>query len=290
MLIVDTINEAFDTRDEQDNAEANRQFACIKRLRDETGCSILLLAHLGKGDQTHKVYSTRGASARAASVDVVLNLTEITQDEVCLSKEKDRIGGGKEKLYLRKAGEDAFEVMEKGEDQEISLLVRAEKFILASMDEGLTQTGQFVECGKQASYSQPTTERALANLRKAGKIDRVKKGIYLKVTEASKPNNYSGDDLRSDVCNMPSENPSITNTHRGDGLMDSLSHEGVEQILGMSVEQALAIWERAGKPLIHLAPGENTENLEGLLSNRLLGRHVKAVAEWLKETSCFTKG
>jgi len=43
LIIVDTINEAFNTRDEQDNAEANRQFKAIKRLRDEGDCSILLM-------------------------------------------------------------------------------------------------------------------------------------------------------------------------------------------------------------------------------------------------------
>jgi len=218
LLIVDTINEAFETRDEQDNAEANRQFTYMKRLRDETGCSVLLLAHIGKGEQAHKVYSTRGASARAGAVDVVLNLTEVTEDTVCLSKEKDRIGGGKEKLYLRKAGEDAFEVVERGEDQEIGLLIRAERFVLDLIDEGATQTGQFIEGGKQAGYSQPTIERGLTNLRKAGKIERIKKGIYQKATEASKPNNYSGDDLKSDGCSLPSENPSITNNPSVDGF------------------------------------------------------------------------
>jgi len=218
LLIVDTINEAFETRDEQDNAEANRQFAYIKRLRDETGCSVLLLAHIGKGEQAHRVYSTRGASARAASVDVVLNLTEITEDMVCLSKEKDRIGGGKDKLYLRKAGEDAFEVVERGEDQEISLLIRAEEFLLDLVAKGLTQTGQFIEQGGQAGHSKPTVERALTNLRKARKIDRIKKGTYQKVAETSEPNNHSGDDLRSDgLDDIPSE-PSINNNHSVDGF------------------------------------------------------------------------
>jgi hypothetical protein len=214
LTIIDTINEAFSTKDEQDNAEANKQSSFLKNLRDETGCSILLLAHIGKGEQSHKVYSTRGASARAASVDVVLNLTERTEDEICLAKEKDRIGGGKEKLYLRKAGEDAFEVVEHSEDMETSLLVRVQSFILEKLDMGLTHTREFIEEGAKLSYSKPTVERALSNLYHAGKIDRPKKGVYVKIVETPSDNNHSGDILKEDGCDIPPkiENPSIKET------------------------------------------------------------------------------
>ncbi|MFC2024421.1 AAA family ATPase [Chloroflexota bacterium] len=181
LLIVDTINEAFNTRDEQDNAEANRQFAYVKTLRDETNCSILLLAHSGKGEQAHKAYSTRGASARGALVDVVLNLKDVTEDEICLSKDKDRIGGGKEKLYLKKAGEDTFEVIEHEDAMETSLLIRAERFVLQNIEDGISQTKEFVEKGFSEGYSKPTIERALTNLFHARKINRLKKGLYTKI-------------------------------------------------------------------------------------------------------------
>lgn len=224
LLIVDTINEAFNTRDEQDNAEANRQFAFIKRLRDETGCAILLLAHIGKGIQLHGVYKTRGASARAASVDVVLNLEEKTQDEICLSKEKDRIVGGKEKLYLRKAGEDAFEVIEKGEDLEINLLIRAENLVLSALGQGMTKTREFVERGQQNSYSKPTIERALHNLIDLEKVERIKKGEYRKKSDNTDAIGNSKNNLSDNGGNLPSNNPSITNDYRGDGI-DGLSTE-----------------------------------------------------------------
>ena len=282
LFVIDTINEAFNTKDEQDNAEANRQFNFIKRLRDETGCSILLLAHIGKGEQAHKVYSTRGASARAASVDVVVNLTEITDDEICLAKEKDRIGGGKEKLYLRKAGEDAFEVMEHNEDMETSLLIRAQCFVLEKLDEGLTETKEFIEEGSKASYSKPTIERALSNLYHTGKIDRPKKGVYAKIAETSKANNYRGDDLKDDGSNMPLENPSITSKYSVDGLRDSLPSK-VEDALGMTTEKAIKIWERQGAPVIHLGIGENCFDLPKLLANNPSPKHLRVIAWWLKE-------
>lgn len=99
------------------------------------------------GEQAKKVYSARGASARAASVDVVLNLVSITEDTICLQKEKDRVAGGKEKLYLRKAGEDTFEVIEQG---------------------------------KAMGYSEATIGRALDSIVREGKVGRIKKGIYSK--------------------------------------------------------------------------------------------------------------
>ncbi|MFC1871655.1 AAA family ATPase [Chloroflexota bacterium] len=178
LIIVDTINEAFSTRDEQDNAEANRQFSFVKRLRDEAGCSILLMHHIGKGQPGKKVYSARGASARAAAVDVVLNLLTVTEDTICLEKAKDRISGGIEKLYLRKAGEDCFEVVEQGEEQEAPALVRTQEFILRLLSEGLYHRYEFNERGRTEGFSEATIGRALERLVRAGKLVRVKKGIY----------------------------------------------------------------------------------------------------------------
>jgi hypothetical protein len=52
--------------------------------------------------------------------------------------------------------------------------------------------------------------------------------------------------------------------------------------LGMSREQAIAIWAREGRPVIHLGPGENCFDLERLLSHRdINGRHLEAVRQWL---------
>ena len=183
LLIVDTINEAFNTKDEQDNAEANRQFAYVKSIRDRLNCAILLLGHKGKGEQSKKAYSPRGASARGAVPDLVLSLEEIDEDEVCLSKGKDRFAGGKEKLFLRKAGDDLFEAIEKTEDQSISQLIKAERMILGALEEGLSKTNEFVSRGQLSFIAKVTVEKALTNLTKTGKIERVRKGIYNKKPE-----------------------------------------------------------------------------------------------------------
>jgi hypothetical protein len=57
-----------------------------------------------------------------------------------------------------------------------------------------------------------------------------------------------------------------------------------EEKLGMTVEQAVAIWEEAGRPIIHLGPGENCFGLDKLLSHRDINeRHLDAVRKWLEE-------
>jgi len=58
----------------------------------------------------------------------------------------------------------------------------------------------------------------------------------------------------------------------------------MEEKLGMTVEQALSVWEEADKPIIHLGPGENCFGLEKLLSHRNVNdRHLAAVRQWLEE-------
>ncbi len=57
-----------------------------------------------------------------------------------------------------------------------------------------------------------------------------------------------------------------------------------EEQLGMTIKQALSIWEEAGRPIIHLGPGENCFGLEKLLSHREINeRHLAAVKNWLEE-------
>lgn len=52
--------------------------------------------------------------------------------------------------------------------------------------------------------------------------------------------------------------------------------------VGMPVEQAIDIWEKAGKPVIHLYPGESCYGLDTLLSHTdILPRHLLAVKDWL---------
>lgn len=53
-------------------------------------------------------------------------------------------------------------------------------------------------------------------------------------------------------------------------------------ILGMSFHEALEIWTREGKPVIHLRAGENCFDLEKLLSYRdVMEEHIMGIRRWL---------
>ena len=48
----------------------------------------------------------------------------------------------------------------------------------------------------------------------------------------------------------------------------------------MSIGEVIAIWSAAGKPIIHLGPGENCCDLKKLLSHRDINeRHLATVRE-----------
>jgi hypothetical protein len=58
----------------------------------------------------------------------------------------------------------------------------------------------------------------------------------------------------------------------------------VEQSLGMTVEQALAVWSKAGKPVVHLGPSENCLDMERLLRNSEVNpRHLPVIRDWLRK-------
>ena len=68
-------------------------------------------------------------------------------------------------------------------------------------------------------------------------------------------------------------------------LTDDDIHPAVDSreiILGMPISRALEVWRREGAPLIHLGPGENSLDLEELLSlPDVHERDLLAVKQWL---------
>ncbi len=69
-----------------------------------------------------------------------------------------------------------------------------------------------------------------------------------------------------------------------DTFLDKGKNDRYLEGLGMTVEQAIAVWTAEGKPIIHLGPGENCFGLEKLLSHRDINEcHLAAVRVWLEE-------
>jgi hypothetical protein len=72
---------------------------------------------------------------------------------------------------------------------------------------------------------------------------------------------------------------------------EDMERNDTSQTLGMSVEQALAVWAKKGKPVIHLGPGEDCFGLEKLLSRSDINRrHLLVVRDWLSQHSSSFDG
>ena len=108
--------------------------------------------------------------------------------------------------------------------------------------------------------------------------------------EPSQPSHLSHPDVEP-VCDSicdgsgAEEKPSQSFEANCDGCDSSEGFfRDTEEKLGMTVSQALSIWEAAGKPIIHLGPGENCFDLTKLLSNCDINeRHIAAIKQWLEE-------
>jgi predicted ATP-dependent serine protease len=178
LVIVDTIGEAFHTENEDDNAEANRQMTAVRQLVTATGCAVILVHHIGKGGQSKGVHKARGASARAASADVVLNLESRSEDVICLEMVKNRWVGGVSKLPLRKIGEDLFEVAELVGEETVPEKFKAQESILEMLDGDSLQAKDIVAKGREQGFSESTVKRALSDLVQLGKVDKPGRGVY----------------------------------------------------------------------------------------------------------------
>ncbi|MDD5501697.1 MAG: DUF3854 domain-containing protein, partial [Candidatus Omnitrophica bacterium] len=64
---------------------------------------------------------------------------------------------------------------------------------------------------------------------------------------------------------------------------DGNESDPLEAFFNMTREQVISIWEEAGRPIIHLGPGENCFGLDKLLSHRDINeRHLFAIKDWLE--------
>ena len=86
----------------------------------------------------------------------------------------------------------------------------------------------------------------------------------------------------------------VTNV-TNDGIPDNPDgvngHRATAESLGMTIEQAIAIWDKQGRPIIHLGPGENCHDLLKLLGRRdIKPEHLSAIKEWLEKHQILPEG
>ena len=113
----------------------------------------------------------------------------------------------------------------------------------------------------------------------------------VKVSLVSAPDTEQADTITPDLAECPPKCPPNfeagpdvkADTKDGtDTILDKGSHTRFLPELGVTVDKALALWIEAGKPAIHLGPGENCFDMEKLLSHRDINpRHLAAIRDWL---------
>lgn len=107
LIILDTLNAAMVGLDENSSTDMGRAVAALKRLRNETGCAVMVIHHSGKDSSK----GLRGHSLLHAALDSVIEVTrDNDQRSWKLAKSKDGIDGEEHAFRL--------EVVELGTDDD----------------------------------------------------------------------------------------------------------------------------------------------------------------------------
>jgi len=178
LLIVDTLSIAYPTRDENDNAQATAQMLLFRELAQTTNTAIILVQHFGKlVENVAAVYAGRGASARGAHADVVLNLEALTDDMVGLNTGKNRWSMERPlKMKLRKAGGGLFEMVNIEDAPQLD--EKACQRWLKSLVTSPMKRKDIIAAAQAEGYSERTADRAINNLITVGDLVKSGYGCY----------------------------------------------------------------------------------------------------------------
>lgn len=194
VLILDPIINLYETKDENDNAEAGRQMKALKAIAHRTNCCIVAVHHTGKEDSGG---FGRGASARlgVADVGVVMRVRAVTEDVddefqgelrqregyVRVQIVKNRIEPGYASLFFRMAGEDMFEranfqTWRAAPSDEHARMTKRERAkvelrLLLGDGEYHTRRQLMEEIYRTEEISQVTVTQAINELLRSGQID-----------------------------------------------------------------------------------------------------------------------
>jgi hypothetical protein len=195
LLVLDPIIACFDTKSENDNAEAQKQMNSLITLAQTTGCSVLCVHHTDKANQG---VGGRGATARIAAADVSYLIrtrslredgeqddtfngeTIPREDIVRLQVVKNRYEGVGS-LYLQMIGDDKFarssypawRDSDKKEDG--SKFEAAQEDIVAILGNGQWKSrAEIFASMAQEGYSQAVTDSALKSLTLTGVLSTQK--------------------------------------------------------------------------------------------------------------------
>ena len=173
VVFIDPLPMAWPVRDENDNAEADRQMSAIKRLAVELNLVIVALWNMGGGNPKEK-FKARGATARLDRVDLAINYTEVTDKTRQVKIVKSRYGTLGNVYALQFTGNLGFLSADltllTGGPTEIAEIKDKLRALLQGGDKKRSELLEGLP-GKEAIM-----DKALGEMIKAGEIHRPKRG------------------------------------------------------------------------------------------------------------------
>lgn len=177
IVVLDTQSRVFQQEDENNNAQANAILSKLRYICKETGTCFVLVHHLGKDTSNNGVYSGRGASAVAAGVDIVINLSSLDYDVLKLEVAKSRLYSDYFVMGIKKVGEDRFEPYEIKDEKSLTSKSQAQDEII-KLPERRYKAFEIQSELQSKGYAEPTIRRALSGLVQSGKVKKIKHGEY----------------------------------------------------------------------------------------------------------------
>lgn len=200
LVVLDTQSRAFNMEQENDNSEANLLMGLLRQITIQTNIAVLLLHHTTKGAVNKKVYKGRGASAIAGSADVVVNLELEDSETLLLSVPKSRMLIEHDSMIIRKTGNDRFELVNRSSiclQNTKNEIEKIQDLILSMFPDNSSElkTSEIIRNAESEDFRKRSIEDALGRLNRAGKILKLKQGIY-----TLPPNTVSADSANPVLC------------------------------------------------------------------------------------------
>ncbi len=177
VIVLDTQSRIFQQEDENNNAQANSILSKLRYICKETGVCIVLVHHLGKDAGGKGVYSGRGASAIAAGVDIIINLSSLDSEVLKLEVVKNRLNSDYFVMGIKKIGDDRFEPYEINDPKSLTLKTQIQDEILI-LPNGRYKTSEIQSELQAKDYAEASIRRALSGLVESGKVNKIRQGEY----------------------------------------------------------------------------------------------------------------
>jgi archaellum biogenesis ATPase FlaH len=183
LIIVDSLQVASPVRDENDNAEANRQITSYVDIARKKNTSIILTHNAGIGNE-REIFKARGASARVDRSDVVINFDKISERTRRLKIVKSRHGNLGDSLEFEFAEDLNYRVTrgiispptKQGKMEQKIILALSEMFPVGSE---IVRKELIEKLNIDESPSEERMfERALKRLVEHGNLVQPRRGIY----------------------------------------------------------------------------------------------------------------